>query len=108
MNHQPSAPPQHVHPLTTISEVSDTIRAKLKPFWIESAEQVIAAAATPAGRAGLQRLLEIDEQGLAILLQLLSQSVGDGAAQHLSHPAPGGVMGLVLTEEQRAKLPPTV
>jgi hypothetical protein len=96
-----------VHSLSSIPEVSAVVATALKQNWIETAEQVIGLAATVPGREGLKRLLGLDEAGLSALLAILAEVVGLESTRQLSQPSPGGATGVVLTDEQRAKTPPS-
>jgi hypothetical protein len=93
-------------PLTALPGIDPTAVAALKLHWIETAEQVLATAATAEGRAGLKALLSFDDASLEALLATLTAAVGPEVAKRLQQAVPGGARGLVLSEEQRKRFRP--
>jgi hypothetical protein len=94
---------QNAHPLAAIPGISPASLAALKQRWIETAEQVIALAATPQGQDGLKTLLACSDQQWGELLAKLKEAVGTESAARLEQPSPGGALGVVLTEEQKKR-----
>jgi hypothetical protein len=93
--------PQHI--LETVPGLPPESVATLRKQWIETAEQVLAICSTAKGRAGLQHLLGLDEEGLAAFLSNLRGAVGEEVASRLSRPSAGGASGAVLTDEQKRR-----
>ena len=91
------------HPLAEVAGLAPETVAALKKHWLGTAEQALAGAATPEGRAGLKRLLGFDEAQLEGLLATLTAAVGSEAAARLRQPAPGGSRGMILNPEQQQR-----
>ena len=97
--HQPAAS----HPLSAVTSVPTSVVAALKSQWIETAEQVLALAASPQGREGLKKLLSFDVRQLEGLLSTLTDVVGPEQSTGPSIGMQAGSLGLVLTEEQKKR-----
>ncbi|HUW33975.1 MAG TPA: hypothetical protein VM223_20390 [Planctomycetota bacterium] len=89
------------HRLSAIPGLSPEAVAALKTRWLETAEQVLAASATQAGREGLKSLLKTDEAGLQVFLDRLAEAVGPEEARRLRTPKPGGKLGALRREEDK-------
>jgi hypothetical protein len=103
MSSEPEPRATESHALAALAGVPAPALAALKQQWIETAEQVLALAASPIGRRHLQQLLQYDESQLESLLAALRQAVGPEAAARFLAPQPGGSLGLALTEEQQER-----
>ncbi|MBP8132368.1 MAG: hypothetical protein KA184_22550 [Candidatus Hydrogenedentes bacterium] len=99
MRECPSSGEGAPHLLSAACGIPPAALAALSAQWIESAEQVLAIAATAEGRAGLCRLLGMAEEPLAALLAQLRDMVGPEAAARLETPAPGGPLGARRPDE---------
>jgi len=97
----PSAERQYL--LAELPQLSPISVASLKQHWIETAAQLLAASATPEGRAGLKVLIGCDDPALNSLLAELENLVGPQEALRLAQATPGGALGATLTEEQRRR-----
>ena len=103
MNQDKKFQPVASHPLAAIASVSTSVVAGLKSQWIETAEQVLAVAASPQGREGLKKLLSFDDRQLEGLLSTLTDVV---RPEHAASPSIGrqaGSLGLVLTKDQKKR-----
>jgi len=92
---------QTQHPLSALPGLSPEAVAALKSRWLETAEQVLAASATQAGRDGLKSLLKTDDAGLQAFLDRLAEAVGPDEARRLRTPKPGGKLGALRPHEDK-------
>jgi hypothetical protein len=91
--------------LSDIPSIPPETLRRLRSVWLQTAEEVLAAAATPEGVAGLQTLLNLDAPRLDGLLQDLGRVVGAEAAKAIrQRVTAGGSLGALLTEEQKQRL----
>ena len=70
--------------------------ARLKEHWIETAEQFLSSVATEEGKAGMCRLLELDESQLADCANQLGQGLAPELLEELRSTKPGGELGAIL------------
>jgi hypothetical protein len=89
------------HPLQDVSGLRADWLEVLRGHWLTTAEEVLAVAASPAGREGLRQMLASDERALASFLGELEAVVGAEMAQRLRKPASPHAKGAWLTEEQK-------
>ena len=89
------------HPLDQLEGLSAEAVASLRGRWIETAEQLVALAASEDGRAGLKELLDLDDDALGELVARAKALVGSEGTARLSQATPGGTLGVVLTDEQK-------
>jgi hypothetical protein len=95
---------EHAHRLSSIAKLPSETITTLQANWIETAEEVLAVAATEQGAAGLKRLLELDEPTFDALLSSVRKFVGQHQSQAIGAASrPGGPLGVKLTEEQKAR-----
>lgn len=93
------------HPLNQLDLLPDEALAALRKRWIETAEQLIATASTPEGRACLARLPGLDAGKLDDALARLEEVVGPVAKRELQQPVPGGKLGLLIPQDEH-RAPP--
>ena len=84
------------HPLNELNVLTETALAVLRQRWIETAEQFLGTAATPEGKAGLQRLLACDGPALEAVLAKLGEVVGPTLQAELARPAVAAKLGLII------------
>ena len=72
--------------------------ARLKEHWIETPEQFLSAVATEEGRAGMCRLLAMDERRLDGCVKQLAERLDPGVVEQLRSTRPGGELGAILSE----------
>lgn len=93
------------HPLSDLNVLPEPALAALRGRWIETAEQLLALAATPEGRAGAERILGLDARAFDAVLARLAKVVGPALQSDLARPAPGGKLGLILPEPNQDECP---
>ncbi|MEI6394518.1 MAG: hypothetical protein WCT12_25855 [Verrucomicrobiota bacterium] len=86
------------HALNELNVLTETALAVLRQRWIETAEQLLGAAATPEGKAGLQGLLACDGAALEVVLARLGAVVGPALQAELARPVVAGKLGLIIPE----------
>lgn len=104
MNAPTNTPSAPAHPLGSVAGVSAESARRLKERWIETAEQALAATATPEGREGLRELLGMDAAAFEGFLGKLIAAVGAERAAELQKPVDPRARGVVLTEEQKRRM----
>ena len=93
------------HELRTVEGLDDKFVQKLAGQWINTAEELLSAAATPEGRGGLLRLLDLDKAGFDAVLDAVKGVMGEEESRDILEGArPGGPLGSRLTEEQKERL----
>ncbi len=100
-------PPEHSPagtPLTAVAGITEALATRLHSHWLRSAEDVLAASASPATASALQQFLGLDQAAFARLIANLRAAVPAETLARLSRPPglPGG-LGLRLPED----LPPS-
>lgn len=96
--------PASGHPLAELSTIPERIVRKLKDQWVESAEELLALAASPGGQDRLKSLLGLNSMQLEQLIRTLTDIVGESTAQAIRRGAEtGGRLGALLTEEQKQR-----
>ncbi|RME93651.1 MAG: hypothetical protein D6766_07750 [Verrucomicrobia bacterium] len=98
------AKPQHSkrvpgRPLTEAVGLSPEMLRRLGSRWFTTVEQVLGAAATPEGRDGLCRILQLEPGELEALLNRLRDQLRPETAAALKKTAQGGAMGLLTKPE---------
>ncbi|NJL34950.1 MAG: hypothetical protein HC893_15245 [Chloroflexaceae bacterium] len=78
-------------PLETIDAFTDTIRAKLGPYWITSAEEFITTAQTSnsqfgSGLLALTRVLDMREEQVRALIKAAQEALPSGVAFDVGPP----------------------
>jgi hypothetical protein len=89
------------HLLSELGILPEPALAALQRRWIETAEQLLGTAATPEGRAGLQRLLACDGPALDAWIAQVEKVVGAAPSAELAHPVPARKLGLIVPKEPR-------
>jgi hypothetical protein len=95
--------PDNTHPARQIPGLSENQIQRLHDRWIDTAEALLGAAATPEGKSGLAELLGLSPGQLEPLVQQAIDIVGADMARELMSPQRGGPTGVILTDEQRRK-----
>ena len=85
-----------VHPLECA--LSQEQVGKLSEYWIETPEQFLSAVATPAGRAGMQKLLSMDDAQMKDCCERLSRGLSEQRLKQISSVEPGGMLGAILPD----------
>jgi len=75
--------------------------ARLAARWIETPEQFLSAVATDEGKAGMCRLLVLDESGLASCVKQLAEGLSPDVVEQMLSTQPGGELGVILPDGDR-------
>ena len=77
--------------------------ARLKEHWIETPDQFIAAVATEEGKAGMCRLLALDELQLKACVKRFVKGFSPDVVKRLQSTRPGGELGAILPKQPADK-----
>ncbi len=89
--------------LQELNILSDAQLRKLREYWIESAEQFVAAINTPEGKNGIKTLLEVDQDQLGEIIDQVMQVFPAEDADRMRKPVPEHKLGLLLDKNNDEK-----